>query len=53
MQKIFDHIYLIKSVLSISNQYIIIFRNYVLLIDTGLKGNTNNILSSIRPWVQK
>jgi len=48
MQRILDNIYLVKSSLSISNQYIITFNNFVLLIDTGLRGNSSHILACIR-----
>lgn len=48
MQKILDNIYLLKSTFSISNQFLITFKDFVVLIDTVLRGNTNNILSSIQ-----
>jgi glyoxylase-like metal-dependent hydrolase (beta-lactamase superfamily II) len=48
MKKIFENIYLIDSFLSLSNQYLITFNNFCVLIDTGLKGNSPHILSSIK-----
>jgi glyoxylase-like metal-dependent hydrolase (beta-lactamase superfamily II) len=48
MKNIFDNIFLIDSFLSISNQYLITFNDFCVLIDTGIKGNSLNILSSIK-----
>jgi glyoxylase-like metal-dependent hydrolase (beta-lactamase superfamily II) len=48
MKKVFENIYLIDSFFSISNQYLITFKDFCVLIDTGLKGNSANVLSSIR-----
>jgi glyoxylase-like metal-dependent hydrolase (beta-lactamase superfamily II) len=48
MKHIFENIYLINTFLSVSNQYLITFNDFCVLIDTGLKGNSSNILSSIR-----
>lgn len=47
MQKLIDKLFLLKSTFLISNQFLITFKNFVVLFNTGLRGNTNNILSSI------
>ena len=47
VKKIIDNIYLVNSSFHVSNQYIYAKKDLVLLIDTGIKGNTRNILYSI------
>jgi glyoxylase-like metal-dependent hydrolase (beta-lactamase superfamily II) len=45
MQRISENVYLIKS--TISNQFLILNKDKMALIDTGLKGNSNNIKKSV------
>ena len=47
MQKLIDKLFLLKSTFLISNQFLITFKNFIVLFNTGLKGNINNIVSSI------